>query len=286
MRFQIQSECEYKYQIPKDTGDGWETSSLDEEGVDPIKINELMGNILKEDIKNIHSILLVKNGKLIFEEYFYGYNRDTRHLLASVTKSVTSILVGIAIDKQMIESSNGKVYEFFPEYRGTSWIDQKYEITLKHVLTMTAGVNWDEVIFLHPHPKNPNTAMYKSDHPIRYVLNKKQISKPGSRWRYNSGLTVLLGGILKNTAGLYADKLAEQYLFKPLGIANYKWDKHPDGTIYTNGDLFLKPRDMAKIGYIMLNQGKWENKQIVSNAWIKESTKEHVDTFKGYGYSG
>ncbi len=119
---------------------------------------------------------------------------------------------------------------------------------------------------------------------MRYVLNKKQIAQPGSRWRYNSGLTVLLDGILKNTAGLYADKFAEQYLFKPLGIANYQWNKHPDGTIYTNGDLFLKPRDMAKIGYIMLNQGKWENKQIVSNAWIKESTREHVDTFKGYGY--
>ena len=105
----IQSECEYKYQIPADTGDGWETSSIDAEGVDSKKINELMGNILREDIKNIHSILLVKNGKLIFEEYFYGYDRDTRHLAASVTKSVTSILVGIAIDKQMIGSINEEV---------------------------------------------------------------------------------------------------------------------------------------------------------------------------------
>jgi len=277
-------QYEYTYQIPEKIDDGWEPSTLEREGVDSKKINELMGNILREDIKNIYSILLVKNGKLIFEEYFYGYDRNKRHLIASVTKSVTSILVGIAIDKQMIGSINEKVYEFFPEYRGTTWADQKYDITLKHVLTMTAGVNWDEVTFLHPHPKNPNTAMYTSDHPIRYVLNKKQIAQPGSRWRYNGGLTVLLGGILKNTTGLYADKFAEQYLFKPLGIANYQWNKHPDGTIYTNGDLFLKPRDMAKIGYIMLNQGKWENKQIVSNAWIKESTRKHIDTFKGYGY--
>jgi len=275
---------EYTYQIPEKIDDGWEPSTLETEGVDPKKINELMGNILREDIKNIHSILLVKNGKLIFEEYFYGYDRDTRHMLASVTKSVTSILVGIAIDKQMIGSVNEKVYEFFPEYKGTRWIDQKYDITLKHVLTMTAGLDWDEITNLHPHPKNPNTGMYRTDHPIKYILNKRKVATPGERWNYNSGLTILLGGIIKNTSGWYADKFAQRYLFKPLGIANYQWNEHPDGTIYTHGDLFLKPRDMAKIGYIMLNQGKWENKQIVSNAWIKESIREYIDTFRGYGY--
>jgi hypothetical protein len=184
----------------------------------------------------------------------------------------------------MIGSVNEKVYEFFPEYKGTRWIDQKYDITLKHVLTMTAGLDWDEVTNLHPHPKNPNTGMYRTDHPIKYILNKRKVATPGERWNYNSGLTILLGGIIKNTSGRYADKFAEQYLFKPLGIANYQWNEHPDGTIYTHGDLFLKPRDMAKIGYIMLNQGKWENKQIVSNAWIQESTREHIDTFWGYGY--
>jgi len=277
-------QYEYTYQVPEKIDDDWETSDLEAEGVDPKKINELMENILKGDIKNIHSILLVKNGKLIFEEYFYGYDRDTRHMLASVTKSVTSILVGIAIDKQMIGSVNEKVYEFFPEYKGTRWIDQKYDINLKHVLTMTAGLDWDEITNLHPHYKNPNTGMYRTDHPIKYILNKRKVATPGERWNYNSGLTVLLGGIIKNTSGRYADKFAEQYLFKPLGIADYKWLKHPDGTIYTHGDLFLKPRDMAKIGYIMLNQGKWENKQIVSNAWIQESIREHIDTFKGYGY--
>jgi len=277
-------QCKYAYRIPKKADDGWETSSLTEEGIDPAKINELMSNILNRNLPNVHSVLLVKNGKLVLEEYFNGYGREIKQIIASVTKSVTSILVGIAIDKQMIGSINEKIYEFFPEYRGTNWIDQKYEITLKHVLTMTAGVNWDEVTFLHPHPNNPNTLMYKSDHPIRYVLDKKQIEQPGSRWRYNSGLTVLLGGILKNTTGLYADKFAEKYLFKPLRIADYQWNKHPDGTIYTNGDLYLKLRDMAKIGYIMLNQGKWGNKQIVSNDWIHESTREHIDAFRGYGY--
>lgn len=279
-----QPQYEYTYQIPEKIDDGWEPSSLEKEGVDPKKIIEMMGIILKEDIKNIHGILLVKNGKLIFEEYFYGYDRDTRHMLASVTKSLTSVLVGIAIENGIIGGINEKVYGFFPEYTGTRWNEQKYDITLKHLLTMTAGLDWDEVTNLHPHPKNPNTGMYKTDHPIKYILNKKRAAPPGERWNYNSGLTVLLGGIIKNTSGQYADKFAEKYLFGPLGITDYDWYKHPDGTVFTNGDLFLKPRDIAKIGYIMLNQGKWENKQIVSSTWIQESTKEHIDTFSGYGY--
>ena len=276
--------CEYSYQVPQQLNDGWDVSSLRNEGVDTNKITAMMDKILADDLPNIHSVLLVKNGKLILEEYFNGYSRERIQIIASVTKSITSILVGIATDKQMIGSVSERVYNFFPEYKGTRWIDQKYEITLKHVLTMTAGIDWDEVTLLHPHPQNPNTLMYTSDHPIGYVFDKKQIDQPGNRWRYNSGLTVVLGGILKNTTGLYADKFAEQYLFKPLGIEDYRWLRHTDGTIYTNGDLFLKPRDMAKIGYIMLNQGKWKNKQIVSNAWIEESTKQHIDTFKGYGY--
>jgi len=276
--------CEYRYQTPLKLDDGWEISSPSNEGVDTNKITAMMNTILADELPNIHSVLLVKNGKLILEEYFNGYSREIKPIIASVTKSITSVLIGIAIDRQMIASVNQRVYEFFPEYSGTGWIDQKYDITLKHVLTMTAGVDWDEITLLHPHPKNPNTLIYKSDHPIGYVLDKKQIDRPGSRWRYNSGLTVLLGGILKNTTGMYADKFAEQHLFKPMGIEDYLWLKHPDGTIYAHGDLFLKPRDMAKVGYIMLNQGKWEDKQIVSQEWIEASTREHIDTFKGYGY--
>jgi CubicO group peptidase (beta-lactamase class C family) len=276
--------CEYRYQAPAAINDGWDVSSLSREGVDPDRITGMMNEILADDLPNIHSVLLIKNGKLVLEEYFNGYSREIKPIIASVTKSITSILVGIALDKQMIGSLDQRVYEFFPEYKGTRWIDRKYDIAIKHVLTMAAGVDWDEITFLHPDPRNPNTLMYKSDHPIGYVLDKKQIDPPGSRWRYSSGLTVLIGGILKNATGQYADKFADQYLFKPMGIADYLWLKHADGTIYTHGDLFSRPRDMAKIGYIMLNQGKWKDNQIVSQEWIKESTRKHIDTFKGYGY--
>ena len=114
---------DYTYQVPEKIDDGWEYSDLKAEGVHPKKINEMMGNILKEDIKNIHSILLVKNGKLIFEEYFYGYNRDTRQFFYSASKSVTSILMGIAMDQKMIPNVDQKVYAFLSEYKGTKWVD-------------------------------------------------------------------------------------------------------------------------------------------------------------------
>ena len=276
--------CQYRYQMPEKLDDGWETSSLSRQGIDVDKITEMVKQILSDDLPNIHSVLLVKNGKLVLEEYFNGYSGEMMHLIASVTKSIISILLGIAIDQQMIASVDQKVYEYFPEYKGTRWVDEKYDIDLKDVLTMTAGVDWDEITFPHPHPKNPNTRMYTSDHPIGFVLNRKQIAQPGSMWRYNSGLTLLLGGVLQKATGQYVDEFAGQYLFGPLGITENWWGKHPDGTVYAQGDLALKPRDLAKIGYLMLNKGKWKNNQIVSRQWVDKSTAALVDTHKGYGY--
>ena len=149
---------EYTYQIPEKIDDGWEHSDLKAESVDPKKINELMENILKGDINNIHSILLVKNGKLIFEEYFYGYNRDTSHYLASVTKSIASALVGIAIDQNYIEgiSQGGldkTVLELFPEYENVIRSDVgKENLLFRHILSMTSGLDWMNrliVILIH-----------------------------------------------------------------------------------------------------------------------------------------
>ena len=117
--FTTAKSFEYVYRFPGRTADGWDVASLKEVGVDAAPLNSLIRAIINRQLVDIHSILLVKNGKLVLEEYFYGYSRETKHLIASDTKSVTSILVGIAIDKQMISDVNKKVYEFFPEYKGT-----------------------------------------------------------------------------------------------------------------------------------------------------------------------
>jgi CubicO group peptidase (beta-lactamase class C family) len=275
---------EYSYRVPQKVDDGWQTAALHEEAIDPGKINELMENILNKRFKNIHSVLLVKNGKLVLEEYFYGYQRDTKHELHSVSKSITSILVGIAIDQRRISGVDEKVYKFFPEYRGTRWIDQKYDIALEHVLTMSAGIDWDEQSTRLTDRRNDIVAALYSDNWLEYVLNKEQVEVPGTRFNYSGGLNLLLGGIIRNTSDLYADQFAEKYLFGPLGISDYRWGRHPDGTINTQGGLSLRPRDMAKIGYLFLKHGQWQGRQIVSNDWVEASTKTHIPTYMGLGY--
>jgi CubicO group peptidase (beta-lactamase class C family) len=282
-----QGESEYRYQVPIETDDGWVTSSLREESVDPEKISELMRNILNgnEEVKNVHSVLLVKNGKLVLEEYFYGNHRNGLHRIASDTKSVTSILVGIAVDRKLLYDLNQMLYDFFPEYKGTQWIDQKYEITLKHALTMTSGLDWDELTYPYWDARNSSVKFERSGSWIEYILNRETKESPGKTFTYNSGLSILLGEIIRKSTGMYADKFAEQYLFGPLGISEYDWLRHDDGTIHSGGGLRLRPRDMAKIGYMMLKNGNWKGKQIVSQKWAQESTKAQVSAgLYGYGY--
>jgi CubicO group peptidase (beta-lactamase class C family) len=281
--FSCSQPPQYKYQIPEKTDDGWETASLSEADIDPAKINDMILNILNEKYKNIHSVLLVKNGKLILEEYFQGYHRNRIHPIQSDTKSITSILIGIAVDQKIISDLDKKVYEFFPIYKDTKWIDEKYEINIKHALTMTAGLDWDERTYPHGDSRNNNTAMNNSIDWIAYIMNKKMTKAPGERFNYTSGLSILLGAIIKNSSGLYADDFAEKYLFEPLGIKDYKWYRNWDNTIHTGGGLQLTSRDMAKIGYMMLKGGIWKGKQIVSHNWVNESTQAHVEA-RGYEY--
>ena len=269
---------EYAYEIPVKTDDGWETSSLNKEGINPEYLNRLMIDIFGGKYKDIHSIVIVRDGKLVFEEYFSGNHRSSLHVMASATKSVTSILVGIALDKKMISNANRRIYELLPHYKGTKWIDKRYEITLKHLLTMTAGIDWlgsDSNIPLSD-PRNDASRLYSSYDPIKFTLEKELIEQPGSRYNYSTGVSTVLGEIIKEASGLNPDEFATKYLFDPLGIQNHKWFIYPNGTIDTGGGLYLRSRDMAKIGYVMLNKGRWKGNQIVSEEWVNESTKAHV----------
>ena len=289
--FSCSKRVQYTYNVPEKTNDGWETAEPGEVDVDSEKINHLIRDILnrKRDILNrkfinIDSVLLVKNEKLILEEYFGEYDRSKLHELHSVSKSITSILIGIAIDKQMIPGVDTKAYTFFPEYKGTHWIDEKYNISLRHALTMTAGLNWDETTHPYTDPQNSLHAYHESEEPVATLLRTAITDKPGTRWNYNGGLSILLGEVIRKASGLYPDKFAEKYLFGPLGINTYRWLSHQDGPISTDGGLFMTPRDMAKFGQLMLDRGVWQGRRIVSEQWVKESTRSFVDTGYGYGY--
>jgi len=277
----------YVYVVPDDVGDGWRTASLSDTGIDQEIIERLVVGILSREFENIHSVLLVKDGDLVLEEYFYGYQREQLHELHSVSKSVTSVLVGIAVDKGMIPDIERPVYAYFPDYKGTAWIDGEYDVNIKHLLTMSAAVSWDERSRSLDDSRNSIIAMLQSDDWIRYVLERKRAETPGQSYNYSGGLTVLLGEILHRASGLYADEFAEKHLFGPLDISRYHWGQHRDGTVNTQGGLSLTPRDLAKIGYMMLKGGLWNGRRIVSEKWVADSTRAHIATEPGgwgYGY--
>jgi CubicO group peptidase (beta-lactamase class C family) len=279
-----QPQLEYTYQIPEKIADGWETSSLNKEGVNSEKIVEFIGDILKEKFKNIHSVLLVKNGKLILEEYFYNYEREKLHQIRSATKSIGSVLTGIAIDKGFISSENETIYPYFKSYEPKEkWDARVKKITLKSLMTMTSGYNCDDVKGKYNCERN----MYKSDDWVEYALNLPMAYNPGEHWAYNSASLWLVGEIISKESNMSIPDFADKYLFGPLGINDFQWWFSPKKSAWLAGGAKMRPRDMAKFGCMVLNFGKWKGTQIVSKEWIEKSTKEHVRNsggYWGYGY--
>ncbi len=278
-------QTEYAYQIPPSLDDGWDTGTVEDVGIDETKLRVFMTSVLAGTQGHVESVVVAKNGKLVIEEYFHGFTRDKPHTIQSITKSVTSLLFGIAMGRGMIKNLDTPAHIFFSDYSGTKWIDQQYDITLRHLLTMSAALDWNERA-AYGTMANDNTAMNRSPDWIGYVLDRDLAATPGEMSVYCSGLTILLGGILKNTTTKYVDEFADETLFAELGITDYTWGAHADGTRHTGGGLRVRPRDMAKIGQLVLDKGKWRGKGIVNESWIEESTGSHLPLEEGrYKYS-
>ena len=231
------------------------------------------GPVAAEWYKNISSIVIVRNGKLVVEEYFPRTEGDRRAKAfrrvalqeqTSATKSVTSILIGIAIEGKLIKSVDEKISTLLPEYADIFADQDKDRIRLHDLLSMQAGLSWDEWTHPYTDERNDHIRMLRSDDPVRYVLEQPVVAPAGTKFAYSSGISIALGKIIAKVSGKPADKFAEQHLFEPLGISDFYWSKYPGEIVQTGGGLFLRPRDMAKIGYLYLNGGRWEGKQIVS----------------------
>lgn len=276
----------YTYRIPERTGDGWETATLTDIALNPAPIYEMVQYIREAPHPNIHSVLLIKDGRLVLEEYFHGYNRDKLHFQASVTKSVVSLLVGIAVDKKLIPSLNESLLRYFPEYFSRIGdANRKKAITLRHLLTMSAGLDWHAAGIKRRDARHSTYQMWDSGDPVGFVLERSVVTEPGKMWYYNSGLTILLGEVVRKAAGMPIDEFARLHLFTPLGITRSQWDGSPSGVVQTDGGLHLRPRDMGKIGLLVLQRGVWDGKKIVSQSWIEESTRSHIQAWTvGYGY--
>jgi CubicO group peptidase (beta-lactamase class C family) len=269
----------------------WPTVPLEGSFDGPL-MQQLFARIDDGTYKNIHGILLVRDDRLVVEKYFAGqdeegkhqqFQRDTLHDLASATKSVNSILVGIAIDQHLIGGMDEKISTFFPEYANLFADPKKDAIRLRDCLSMTAGLAWNESDLPYTDAHNDHAAMNASGDPIRYVLERPIVTAPGRTFVYNSGISILLGEIIHKVSGLTADKFADRYLFGPLKITNYYWLKYPNGVVQTGGGLWLRPYDMAKIGCLYLNGGRWNGSQIVSAGWIETSIQQHAPD-RTYGF--
>lgn len=295
------------YEVPLQTNDGWETASLSSVQMDVIPLIKLLNDLNKIEDHRIHSLLIVKDGKIVFEEYFAGnkfnlaqftgetgFDIDDTHNLCSVTKSFTSALLGIAIDKGFIQSSDQKVFSFFPEHSDFLISSPaKNDLTLKHLLTMTSGIDWDDESTSYFDPRNDMNQMFNSNDPIRYILSKDIAIAPGTFFDYANCNTNILGEIINRASGKRLDKFSRDYLFDKLTITDFEWQMLPDDVVFCSGDLRLRPRDMAKFGYLFLNSGRWKNEQVISPEWIQLSTQKHIDPNKytanftwsdGYGF--
>jgi CubicO group peptidase (beta-lactamase class C family) len=245
---------------------------------DSVIINNLITRIDNGDYGEIHSLLIYKDDSLVVERYFWGYGRENLHVCYSVTKSVTSALIGIAIDKGNLNGVNGKILSFFPEYTNirakSEW---KSSITLDHVLSMSAGFNWDEFTFPYTDPRNDITDFINSSDWIKYILDLPVIYEPGTVFTYNSGCSTLLGEVIYKTTNVKADQFCETNIFDPLGIVNWQWERGPDNVINTFGGLRLRPVDMLKFGRLYLKKGKWNGEQLISESWVDNSTATKIN---------
>jgi CubicO group peptidase (beta-lactamase class C family) len=263
----------------------WKVSAPEEQGIDSEKLVEMFETILKEK-KDVHSILILRRGFLVTEGYFNPYHSNVRHIIFSATKSISSLLIGIALEEGYIKDVGQPVLNFFPGYRDNveNPDERKKGLSLFHLLTMTDGLDWQDGPYLVK-KKGDFLKLLTAADGIKYFLDKPMREDPGKKFNYSSGSSYMLAAIIQKTTGKSALEYAQEKLFNPLGIQDACWGIYQQGINNGGSELFLKPRDLAKIGCLVLNKGFWHGKQIVPTQWIKDSTREYVKTdFLQYRY--
>ena len=279
--------------VPAVLHDGWTVAAPAAEGLDPKLICAIGPTLEKMTDADPNGIVIVRHGALVYEHYFgvdpFAWSARTVHALHSVTKSVTAILVGIAFDHGYLENLDAPVLSFFPNYADLRTLG-KESITLRDLLSMTSGLLWPEHAISYNDPSNIWRRMTDASDPDRLVLAQPLAATPGTIGNYDSGGVELLGAVLQKVSERPLDQFAKKTLFDPLGITDWAWERMKNGDPSASAGLWLRPRDLAKIGQRMLNHGIWRGRRIVSAAWIREMTEAHSptgwlsDLADSYGY--
>jgi len=305
---------------------GWAVSTPSAQGLDASPIMQLHGAIQAGTYGYIDRLVVIRNGYVVQNERYsqdyrsisrgrngplgcgvdactgttfqhefnylhpdwhpYYQGRDV-HTLQSVTKSVASTLIGIAITRGEIAGTDVPLLSFF-EDRDLSRVDDRlHDATLEDLLTMRSGIEWHETD--RPLDETNTTLLLeRSNDWIAFTLAQPMDARPGEKWVYNSGGSHLMSGVIRRATGRFADAYAEMYLFRPLGIRDYHWKKTPKGFPDTEGGLYLEAEQLAKLGYLFLKGGMWDGRRVVSEEWVQRATSRVVDRVNqagwGYGY--
>lgn len=265
---------------------GWRTSSPEQQGMDSGQLVRMLDAVTARRL-DIHSILIIRHGYLVAEVYYGANSPALKHELYSVTKSFSSALVGIAIQKGYIDGVNHSVLDLFADRRVANLDARKKAMTLEHLLTMSSGLEWPESGTPYTTLDNPYVRMMRSPDWVQFVLDRPMAEQPGATFNYNSGTSHLLSAIVQKTTRVSTLAFALEYLFKPLGITDVLWGSDASRVAIGGSDLRLTPRDMAKFGYLYLRDGVWEGQPIVPAEWVRASTTKHIksnDASLDYGY--
>jgi CubicO group peptidase (beta-lactamase class C family) len=249
-------------------------------------------------LPNLHGIVAARGGQIFFERYLAGpdagrwplgvvrFSAETLHDLRSVSKSIVGLLYGIALFAGRVPAPETKLLSQFPEYPDLAGDPGRRCLTIKHALTMTLGTDWDELTIPYTDPRNGETAMNNAVDRYRYVLERPIVEPPGQRWVYNGGTTALLARMIEKGTGQQLHDFARTFLFGPLKIENTEWRRGLDGEPIAASGLRMTPRDLARIGTMVLRGGQWNGRQVIPAEWLAASFAPAVSMPDGrqYGY--
>ena len=283
--------------VPVARDDGWPVASVNEDKlVDRDALCRMADRLVASSTANVHAVVVARGGKLVFERYFSGsdeinghrvrnvtFDADTLHNMKSVSKGVASLALGIAIDRGLIGSVDEPIFSFFPELSDLR-SPEKDRLRLAHALTMSLGLKWVEAV-PDNEGNNDEERMHMAPDPCRYVLGLPATAPAGQEFFYNTGALTLVSAIIRKATGRPLDEFARATLFEPMGITGAEWSR-VKGDTDAGGGLRLRPRDMAKIGQLILAGGRWNGRQVVSRAWIDASMAPRINAtglfFYGY----
>jgi CubicO group peptidase (beta-lactamase class C family) len=261
----------------------WEEALPENVGIDPELIELAVGKA--NDLDYLHSLLVVKDGKLVVEYYFDGYKPEEPHIVRSVSKSFLSVFVGLAIREGYIHNINEKIINYIPEYEVMMLDERMKEITIKDILTMRSGMKRDRDFY--------SAAFMQSNNWVQTILNEELISPPGEQYNYSTPSTHILALVLQNALGGDLIEFTDRHLFSKIGIELADWEKDPQGNCFGGNNMYFVPRDLARFGYVIMYDGMVGDENIVPSEWLNESMNDTRNqqgitwgtlTDIGYGY--